>query len=66
MYPIILQSWIILSHVWVSLCHVEHRWWGFAWIIDDVVVYIVIVDYVCNVSSALSLSLNSLLCWIQV
>ena len=41
------------------------HWWCLAGVIDNVVVYVIIVDDVCNVSSTLSLSFDSLI-WIQV
>ena len=42
------------------------HWRCFAGIIDDVVVYVIVVDDVSDVTTALSLSLDSLLSWIQV
>ena len=47
------------------LSHMEDRW-SFARVIDDVVVYIVVVYYVRDVAAALSLSLDSLLCRIHI
>ena len=47
-------------------CHVEYGRWCFAWVVDDVVIDVVIVDDVRDVASTLVLSLDSLLSRIQV
>ena len=47
------------------LGHMEDRR-RFARVIDDVVVDVVVVYYVCDIAAALSLSLNSLLCRIHI
>ena len=40
--------------------------WRFARVIDDVVVDVIVVYYVCDIAAALSLSLNSLLSRIHI
>ena len=47
----ILHTIIILLDIMSCLCHVENRW-GFAWIIDDVIVDVIIIDDVGDVASA--------------
>ena len=48
----------MLSHMKDRCC--------FARVIDNVVVDVVVVYYVCDIAAALSLSLNSLLCRIHI
>ena len=47
------------------LSHMKDRW-CLARVIYDVVVDVVVVYYVGDIAAALSLSLNSLLCWIHI
>ena len=46
-------------------CHVKH-WRCLAWVIDDVIIDVIIVDDIRDIATALSLSLDSLLSWIQI
>ena len=51
----------------MGLCHMEH-WCGFSRVVDDIVVYVIVVDDVGNVTSIASscFPLDSLISWIQV
>ena len=47
----ILHTWVILLYSIPSLSHVED-WRSLRWVIDDVIVDIVVVDYVGDVPTA--------------
>ena len=49
----------------MRLRHVED-WRGLAWVVDDVVVDVIVVDDVGDVAAACSLPLDALLSWVQV
>ena len=49
----------------MGLRHMEH-WWSFARVIDDIVVYVIVVDDIGNVSTTTLFSLYALLSWIKV
>ena len=47
------------------LGHVED-WCCLARVVDDVVIDVVVVDYVCNIAATLGLAFDTLLSWIEV